>query len=428
VKKILGNLAKQAYRRPSNDSDVESLLSFYQKGRNQGDFEDGIETAVQAILSDPEFVFRGEADPANAKPGQVYRISDLELASRLAFFIWSAPPDRELLDIASQGKLKDPKVLDQQTRRLLSDPRSGELIKNFAGQWLQLRNLASAAPVTQLFPDFDDNLRQAFRTETELFFDSIVREDRSLLDLLNGDYTFVNERLARHYGIPNIYGSRFRKVPLGPGFEARRGLLGQGSILLVTSIADRTSPVQRGKWVLLNILGIVPPEPPPNVPPLKTSDKMNNGQPAELEETMRQRMEEHRANPYCASCHVKMDPIGFMLENFDAVGRWRTVQYGQKLDVSGQLADGAKLNGPVELRQQLGKYSNQFVRAFTEKLLTYAIGRGVEYYDMPMVRTIAKDASRNNYRFSSIVAGIVKSAPFQMNMKQSEGSDVAAVR
>jgi mono/diheme cytochrome c family protein len=426
AKKILGNLARQAFRRPVTDQDLETLLTFYQKGRNKGDFEDGIEIALQEILSDPEFVFRGEADHNDVKPGEVYRISDLELASRLAFFLWSAPPDQQLIDLATQNKLHDPKILDQQTRRLLADPRSEELIKNFAGQWLQLRNLPSAAPVTQLFPDFDDNLRQAFRTETELFFDSIVREDRSLIDLLNADYTFVNERLAKHYGIPNIYGSQFRRVTLGPGLEARRGLLGQGSMLLITSISDRTSPVQRGKWVLLNILGIVPPEPPPNVPPLKTSDKMNNGQPAEVEETMRHRMEEHRANPYCASCHVKMDPIGFMLENFDAVGKWRTVQYGQKLDVTGQLADGVKLNGPIDLRQQLMKYSPQFVRAFTEKLLTYAIGRGVEYYDMPAVRAIAREAGRNNYRFSSIVQGIVRSQQFQMNLKQPEGSQVAA--
>jgi hypothetical protein len=408
-----------------NDSDVENLLSIFQKGRNEGGFEDGIELGLQYILADPEFIFRSEADPADLKPGQAYRISDLELASRMAFFLWSAPPDAELINVASQNKLRDPKVLEAQVKRMIGDPRSHELVKNFGGQWLQLRNLASAAPITQLFPDFDDNLRQAFRTETEMFLESIVREDRNVLDLLSADYTFVNERLARHYGIPNVYGSRFRRVTLGPGFEARRGLLGQGSVLLVTSVADRTSPVQRGKWVLLNILGIVPPEPPPNVPALKTSDKMNNGQPAEVEETMRARMEEHRQNPVCASCHVKMDPIGFMLENFDAVGKWRTVQFGKTLDVTGSLADGVKLNGPADLRRELLAYSPQIARSFTEKLLTYALGRGVEYYDMPQVRTIVRDASRNNYRFSSVVLGIVKSAPFQMNTKAQESASVA---
>ena len=425
AKKILGDLGRQAYRRPLNDGDMETFLSVYQKGRNKGDFEDGVELALQYILADPEFLFRAETDPAGVKPGQMYRISDLELASRIAFFLWSAPPDKQLLDIAIQNKLRDPKVLEQQVRRMLADSRSYELVKNFGGQWLQLRNLPSQAPNTQQFPDFDDNLRQAFRTETEMLLQSVVQEDRNVLDLLNADYTFVNERLARHYGIPNIYGSRFRRVPLGAGLEARRGLLGQGSVLLVTSVSDRTSPVQRGKWVLLNLLGIVPPEPPPNVPALKTSDKMNNGQAAEVEETMRARMEEHRANPVCASCHMKMDPIGFMLENFDAVGKWRTVQWGKKIDVSGALTDGQKLNGPVELRQQLMKYSPQIVRQTIEKLMTYALGRGAEYYDMPTVRAIAKDAAKNNNKFSSIALGIINSAPFQMNVKMDEPASIA---
>ena len=434
VKKIINDLARKAYRRPITANDTETLLGFYQKGRNESlaahnglppvrpedAFEDGIQMAIQGILSDPEFVFRGEMEPANVKPGQAYRISDLELASRLAFFLWSAPPDDELLGLASQNKLHDPKVLETQTRRMLASPKSAELIKNFTGQWLQLRNLASAAPVTQLFPDFDDNLRQAFRTEVEMFFESIVREDRNAMDLMDADYTFVNERLARHYGIPNIYGSQFRRVTLGPGFEARRGLLGKGAILLITSVADRTSPVQRGKWVWQNILNVIPPEPPPNVPVLKGSGKTNNGQEAPVEQSMRERMQEHRANPVCASCHMKMDPIGFMLENFDGVGAWRTTQFSQPLDVSGQLADGAQLKGPVELRNQLMKYSQQFLRGVTTKLMTYALGRGVEYYDMPTVRAIVKDAGANNNRFSSLVVGIVKSAPFQMSVKTTE--------
>jgi mono/diheme cytochrome c family protein len=425
AKKILTNLARQAYRRPASDGDVEGLMNFYQAGRNKGDFEDGIERALQAILSDPEFVFRGEADPANVKPNQPYHISDLELASRLSFFLWSTSPDEELIKLASQNKLSDPKVLDQQVKRMLGDRRAHELVKNFAGQWLQLRNLPSAAPVTQMFPDFDDNLRQAFRTETEMFFESIMREDRNVLDLLTADYTFVDERLARHYGIPNVYGSQFRRVTLEDALAARRGLLGKGSILLVTSEADRTSPVLRGKWVLMNILGTIPPDPPPNVPPLKQSDKMANGQPVPLEVSMRDRMQEHRANPACATCHKQMDPVGFALENFDAVGKWRTLEFGKPLDVSGEFSDGVKFNGPDGLRQALLRYSPQFVRTVTEKLMIYALGRGIEYQDMPMVRSIVRDAGRNDYRFSSLVLGIVKSPPFNMNVKEAEGDNVA---
>ncbi|HLK50250.1 MAG TPA: DUF1592 domain-containing protein [Bryobacteraceae bacterium] len=420
AKKIIANLATRAYRRPVTDGDVESLLNLYQKGRNKGGFEDGIEMALQYILADPEFIFRGEVDPANVKPGQPYRISDLELASRLAFFLWSSPPDAELIGVAGQNKLHDPKVLEQQTRRMLADARSHELVKNFAGQWLQLRNLPSTAPITQLFPDFDDNLRQAFRTEAEMFFESILREDRSVVDLLNADYTFVNERLARHYGIPNVYGSQFRRVTLTGDLDVRRGLLGKGAIELVTSEPDRTSPVQRGKWVLMNLLGIIPPDPPPNVPPLRQSDKMANGQPVPLEISMRERMEEHRANPACASCHKMMDPIGFTLENFDAVGKWRVNEFGKKLDVSGQLSDGSKVGGPAGMRDGLIRYSPQFVRVVTEKLLTYALGRGAEYYDMPVVRSVVREAAPANYRLTSLIVGIVKSAPFQMNLKVEE--------
>ena len=416
ARRILSTLARQAYRRPLTDSDTERLLSFYQTGRSAGDFEDGIERGIQLILAHPEFVFRAEGGPGDLKPDQPYRVNSLELAARLSFFLWSTGPDDQLLNVAARGKLKDPAVLEQQVRRMLADPRAGELSRNFAGQWLQLRTLQSAAPTGTLFPNFDDNLRQAFRTETELFFESIVAEDRSVLDLLNGAYTFLNERLARHYGIPGVYGSQFRRVTLGAEFEIRRGLLGKGAIELATSISDRTSPVERGKWVLTNILGVIPPDPPPGVPPLKPG---GNGQL--VAQTMRQRMEEHRQSAACASCHKMMDPIGFTLENFDAVGRWRTRDGGSPLDVSGQLTDGTKIEGVVGLRQALERYSPEFMRTFTEKLLTYALGRGVAYQDMPVVRDIVREAARNDYRFSSLVLGIVTSAPFQMNVGQPVG-------
>jgi hypothetical protein len=418
AKKIISGLAREAYRRPSNSNDLEDLLSVYQEGRNKGDFENGIQRVLQAILADPEFVYRDEAAPDNVKPGQPYRISDLELASRLAFFLWSSPPDEQLLNLASQGKLKNAAVLEQQTRRMLTDPRSHALVSNFAGQWLQLRNLASSVPIMLDFPDFDDNLRQSFKTETEMLFESIMREDRSVVDLLDADYTFVNERLARHYGIPNIYGNQFRRIQLDGALDVRRGLLGQGSIELVTSLANRTSPVQRGKWVLMNILGIIPPDPPPNVPALKESDSQDGA--AVLETSMRQRMESHRGNAVCASCHRMFDPIGFALESFDAVGKYRSTDAGKPMDVAGQLVDGTKFAGPAGLRQALLRYSPQFVQVVTEKLLTYALGRGVEYYDMPVVRAIDREADRNKDRFSSLVLGIVKSAPFQMNVKPAE--------
>jgi len=420
ARRILTALARQAYRRTLTDTDTEKLLSFYQRGRNGGDFEDGIESALQFILAHPEFIFRTESAPANIKPGQAYRISDLELASRLSFFFWSAGPDNELVTLASQGKLKDPAVLEQQVQRMLADARSHELVKNFAGQWLQLRTLQSATPEGVIYPDFDDNLRQSFRTETEMFFESIMREDRSVIDLLNANYTFVNERLAVHYGIPNIYGSQFRRVTLDNAMDVRRGLLGQGSILLATSISDRTSPVQRGKWVLMNILGVVPPDPPPNVPALKES-----AGGITVEQTMRQRMEAHRANPACASCHKMMDPIGFTLENFDGIGKWRIKQGGQLLDATGQLYDGTKIASVVDLRKALLHYSPQFVRMLTEKLMIYGLGRGVDYGDMPVVRAIVRDAARSDYRFSSLILGIVKSDAFQMNRKPETAVNVA---
>ena len=424
--KILSELSRRAYRRPVTSADLEDLLSEYQNGRNQGgDFEGGIERALQAILADPEFVFRGEAIPAGVRPGQPYRISDLELASRLSFFLWSSPPDDQLLALASQGKLKDPLVLEQQTRRMLGDARSRALVTNFGGQWLQLRNLASSSPIALDFPDFDDTLREAFKTETEMLLESIIREDRNVAELLDADYTFINERLARHYGIPNIYGSQFLRVKLVGKLEVRRGLLGKGSIELVTSLADRTSPVQRGKWVLMNILGIIPPDPPPNVPPLKDSGGAADGA-TPIEVSMRQRMSEHRGNPVCASCHRMFDPIGFSLEAFDATGRYRTTEFGKPLDLSGQLVDGVQFTGPTGLRQALLRYSPQFVQVVTEKLLTYALGRDVKYYDMPAVRGICREAERNNNRFSALILGIVKSASFQMNAKPAE--NVALVR
>ena len=412
AEKTLSAVARKAYRRPLTGTDVKTLMSFYQMGRNGADFEDGIERGLQFILAHPEFVFRTESAPASVKPGEAYRIADLELASRLSFFLWSTGPDDELINLAAQGKLKETDVLQREVRRMLADPRSQELVKNFAGQWLQLRTMQSSTPEGVIYPDFDDNLRQSMRTETEMFFDSILREDRNVLDLLTADYTFVNERLAVHYGIPNIYGAQFRRVTLKGDLGVRRGLLGKGAIQLVTSISDRTSPVQRGKWVLMNILGTVPPDPPPNVPALKPT-----GEKLIAEQTMRQRMEEHRANPACASCHRMMDPIGFALENFDGIGKWRTTEAGQRLDASGQLVDGAKIDGVASLREALLRYSPQFVRTVTEKLLTYALGRGADYENMPTVRSIVREAAKSDYRFSALVFEIVKSAPFQMNRK-----------
>jgi hypothetical protein len=375
--------------------------------------------ALRRILADPQFLFRFERDPAGVATGAAYRIGDLELASRLSFFLWSSIPDDELLNLASAGKLKDPVVLRQQTQRMLQDPRSQALVNNFAGQWLYLRELRNQVPDPRVFPDFDDNLRQAFQRETELFFQSILREDRSILDLLNANYTFVDERLAKHYGIPNVYGTDFRRVTLRE--DGRRGLLGQGSILLVTSAPNRTSPVSRGKWILENILGTPAPLPPPNIPPLKE----NNELPAAL--SVRERLEEHRKNPVCASCHKIMDPIGFSLENFDAVGRWRDTDSGFKVDASGQLVDGTKLDGPASLRKALLSYSDQFTGTVTEKLLTYALGRTLQYSDMPVVRSITRDVSTKDHKLSALILNIVNSAPFQMKVKTALDSPRAAV-
>jgi hypothetical protein len=412
AKQILKTLARRAFRQPVTDADVamETLLSFYQTGRAQGNFDTGIQYALARVLVDPRFLYRFEREPASLAAGAVYRLSDLELASRLSFFLWSSIPDDELLDVASQGKLSDPAVLERQVRRMLADPRSDSLVNNFAGQWLFLRDLKNAKPEAD---DFDENLRQALRRETEMLVESIIREDRSIVDLLNADYTFVDERLARHYDIPNIRGSQFRRVTL-KGNDARRGLLGQGSLLLVTSAANRTSPVMRGKWILENILGVAAPAVPASVPPLKENSERTDGKVL----SMRERMEEHRTNPACASCHKIMDPIGFALENFDLTGKWRDVDGNKPVDAGGELVDGTKLDGPASLRQALLSRSDAFVTNATQKLLTYALGRTVHYYDMPVVRSIIRDAARNDYRFSSLVLGIVKSAPFQMKVKK----------
>jgi mono/diheme cytochrome c family protein len=408
AKEILTNLARRAYRRPVTDQDMEDLITFYQRGRNKGAFDQGIEMAIRRIISGPEFVFRTETDPEVAAPNSPYEISDLELASRLSFFLWSTIPDDQLYEAALQGTLKDPRVLEQQVRRMLADPKAEALVANFAGQWLSLRNLAGVVPDPEVFPDFDDNLRRAFVRETELLFATVMREDRNVADLLTADFTFVNERLARHYGIPNVYGDRFRRVAVAE--DARKGLLGHGSILTLTSVAIRTSPVVRGKWVLTNILGTPPPPPPPDVPALEENKSAKNL-------TMRERMAAHRANPACASCHKLMDPIGFSLENFDAVGRWRDNEGGARIDAADTAYDGAKIEGVVGLRHFLLSREQVFVQTVTERLLTYALGRAVDYYDMPAVRRILRDSSASGDRFSSLVTGIVKSEPFRMRMK-----------
>jgi hypothetical protein len=407
AKRILSTIMRRAYRRPVNDTDLARPLELYKKARTGESFDAGIEMGLAAILSSPEFLFHIERDPANAPATSPYRISDLELASRLSFFLWSSIPDDELLDAAVKGELEKPAVLEREVRRMLADSRSHSLVTNFASQWLHLRNLDSINPDMRVFPDFDDNLRQAFREETELFVDSIIREDRNVLDLLTANYTFLNERLAKHYGIPNIYGTRFRRVTFGDN-PVRGGLLRQGSVLTVTSYPTRTSPVIRGKWILDNLLGVPPPPPPPNVPKLEEKSTTHKVM------TMRERLGEHRANPPCAGCHRLMDPIGFALENYDAVGRWRTTDADTPIDASGTLFDGTAFRGVAELQAAILRHPEMFVSTFTEKLLTFSTGRGVAYYDGPAVRKIVRDASAADYRFSSLIMGIVNSAPFRM--------------
>ncbi|MDA2928983.1 DUF1592 domain-containing protein [Acidobacteria bacterium AH-259-O06] len=406
AKRILATLMRRAYRRPVTDADLQKPFELYREARAEGGFEAGIEMALAAVLVSPEFLFRIEQDPAGLASNTAYRISDLELASRLSFFLWSSIPDDELLDAAIRGELK-PAVLEQQVRRMLADSRSRNLVTNFASQWLHLRNLASMTPDMRIFPDFDDNLRQAFRQETELFFESIMRDDRSVLDLLRANYTFVNERLAKHYGIPHVYGSRFRRVTLGED-DTRGGLFRHASILTVTSYPTRTSPVIRGKWILENILGVPPPPQPPDVPDLE--EKSSDGKVL----SMRERLAKHRDNPACASCHNLMDPVGFALENYDAIGRWRTVEGGMPVDASGKLFDGTKFGGIAELQNALLARPELFVNTVAEKLLTFATGRGVEYYDAPAIRKIVREARAEDFRFSSFILGIVNSKPFQM--------------
>ena len=414
---ILSSLVKHAFRRPADPADLEELMDFYLDGRKEGGtFDAGIEAALQRILADVKFVYREEPQPEGIAAGKSYRISDMSLASRLSFFFWSSVPDDELLNLAAQGKLRNPAVLEQQARRMLKDTKSDALITNFTGQWLTVRSLKTSEPVVNLFPDFDDNLRNAFDRESELFFASIVREDRSILDLLDAGYTFVNERLAKHYGIPDIYGPQFRRVTLGPELDMRRGLLGKGALLTVTSQAATTSPVRRGKWFLETFLGVSPPQPPPDVDTtlkIPPADAAGNSK----KPTLRQVMEAHHTNPVCATCHKIFEPIGLALENFDAVGAWRTHDDGSPVDASGVLVDGTKIDGVAGLREALKRRSDTFVRVVTEKMLTYALGRGTEYQDMPTVRSIVHACANEKYRFSALVLNIVKSPAFQMNMK-----------
>ena len=419
ARQVLRTLARRAYRRAVTTRDLESLLAFYRTGRAAGGFEAGVQFALEGLLVSPDFLLRLEDDPSQSAPGSVYRIRDVDLASRLSFFLWSSIPDDELLDLAVAGRLSEPDVLQRQVRRMLADRRAAALVTNFASQWLYLRDLRVAAPDTQVFRDFDDSLREAFRRETELFIASQLREDRSVVDLLDADYTFVNERLARFYGMPNVYGAHFRRMPVTD--PVRRGLLGHGSILTVTSYSNRTSPVQRGKFVLDNLLGSPPPAPPPNVEGLQEAGA--GGAPAT---TVRERMEAHRQNAVCASCHAQMDPIGFALENFDAIGKWRESEFGLPIDAAGALPDGTRLDGPVELRKTLVRRHPEFVHTLVEQLLTYALGRGTEHYDRPAIRRIVAGAATADYRWSALILGLVDSVPFRMRAAQGPEPLLAA--
>lgn len=408
ARRILGTLARRAWRQPVSGDDLVRPLEFFRQGRAAADFDAGIESALAYLLVDPRFLFRIERDPPGVASGSVYRVSDLELASRLSFFLWSSLPDDELLDLATRGELHRPEVLQQQVQRMLADPRSDALVTNFGGQWLYLRNLDSISPDMRLFPDFDHNLRESMRTETELLLRSILREDRSVLDLLRADYTYLDERLARHYGIPHVLGSRFRRVALDPTSH-RGGLLRHGSILTVTSYATRTSPVIRGHWILQNLVGTPPPPPPDNVPALRDN-------PVEASLPVRQRLAQHRADPNCASCHDLMDPVGFALEQYDAVGRWRQLEAGLPIDATGGLPDGSRFTAADGLERALLERPEVFVATLTEKLLTYALGRGLDHHDAAAVRRIVREARQDDYRFSSLVQGIARSLPFQTRM------------
>lgn len=412
ARQIIDTLVTKAYRRNAEDDDIKAVMAFYQAGREEGgNFDYGIEAAIQRILVDPEFIYRSEIEPAQVAEGESYRIGDLELASRLSFFIWSSIPDQELLSLASENRLSDPQVMRDQVQRMFADPRSEAFIKNFTGQWLNVRGMAASEPVVELFPDFDSTLRDAFRQEIELFFTSIIEQDRSVVDMLDADFTFVNERLAKHYGIPDVYGEQFRMVELDDDLDMRRGLLGKGALLTITSEAARTSPVKRGKWFLETFFGVSPPDPPPGVETDLTP------KPGEAPKTLRQRMEAHRTNPTCASCHTIFEPLGLALENFDPVGKWRLLDSGNEIDPTGFAPDGTYLEGVESLRDLLSNYSGQFATVVTEKLLTYALGRGVEFEDMPMLRQIIEQAEQDEYRFSSLVMGVIQSPAFTMNMK-----------
>jgi hypothetical protein len=407
ARKIIENLASDAYRRPAKGEDVESLMEFYADGRKGKDFESGIRLAIQAMLASPKFVFRLEGEPATARPGQPYRLSDLDLASRLSFFIWGAAPDAELLKVANANTLHLPATLDKQVKRMLADPRAEALSTRFASQWLRLQDVEKLHPDALLFPAFDDELTKSYVKETQLFFNSLVREDHNILDLLTADYSFINERIAKVYGIPNIVGDEFRRVAMP---ESRRGILGQGSVLMQTAVADRTSPVQRGKWIMEVLLGSPPPPPPPNVPAFDETSANQGGKPL----STRERMEEHRKNPACMSCHRVIDPIGLSLENFDTIGAWRIKDNGVGVETSGTLYDGTKLDGPAGLRAALLNHSEAVIRNFTDNLMSYALGRRIEYFDQPTIRAIVKKAAANGDRFSSFVLGVVNSPAFQM--------------
>ena len=414
ARKIVSTLARGAYRRPVTNEDLQVLMDSYRDGANRGGFESGLEMAIRSILVSPEFLFRLESQPAGIAPNQAYRVSDIDLASRLSFFLWSSVPDEELLRVAEKKTLQKPDVLQQQVRRMLADPRSQALVDNFAGQWLHIRNVAGHQPSPEVLFHYDDNLRRAFEQETKLFFESIIRENRSVLDLLDADYTYLDERLAKHYGIPGVFGERFRRVSLPPD-SPRRGLMGKGSVLMSTSYPNRTSPVIRGKWILENIFGAPPPPPPPNVPELKDERDPRKILP------MREQLAAHRKNPVCAGCHAQMDQLGFSLENFDGIGEWReTYASGARVDASGELPDGTKFTGPAELRQVLMKHSDEFLTTMTEKLLIYALGRGLEASDAPAVRKIKRDAARENFRFGALIQGVVTSTPFQMKLAHAD--------
>jgi hypothetical protein len=420
---IIRKVATQAYRGPLSAADFDGLHRFYQQGRKDGDFESGIRMAVQAILASPRFLFRLEEAPATARPGQNYRITDLDLATRLSFFLWGAGPDDELLKIAQRGTLRGPGVLAAQVKRMLQNPKAEALSTRFASQWLRLQDLDKIHPDALLFPYYDHSLAEALKQETELFFDSIVREDRSVLDLLTADYTFVNERVARHYGLPNVNGPQFRRVTLAD--DNRRGLLGHGSILALTSVADRTSPVLRGKWIMEVLLASPPPAPPPNVPLLEDTKAEDGAKML----TTRERMEQHRSNPQCSSCHRVIDPLGLALENFDVTGRWRIRDNGAPVDPVGDLYDGTKMDGPAGLRAALLKHQDMFVLSFTERLMTYSLGRRVESFDMPAIRTIIRDAAKDGNRFSAFVMGVVNSRAFQMSRAEAvETTEVEKAR